>query len=260
MQYSMLIDTSKCAACRGCQIACKQWNQLPAEKTTNEGSYENPLQLSAKTWTKVSFRETSDNGDVEWLFAKRQCMHCTDATCAKVCPTGAAQKTKYGAVVIDQTTCTGCKFCVQNCPFEIPQYDESTNTVKKCRLCFDRISYGLDPACAKTCPPGAIQFGGRTTLIVMAKNRVTALFDNGYQKARVYGERELDGLGVMYILTADPEVYGLPSDPQVPVSAILWQDILKPAGAIAGGVTLAALAASYLLNLGYGQKTEKGGD
>jgi formate dehydrogenase iron-sulfur subunit len=259
MANSMLIDTSKCTACRGCQVACKQWNQLPAEKTTNKGSYENPPALTAKTWTKVGFKETGQNGQVEWLFAKRQCFHCTDPTCAKVCPTGAVKKTDYGAVVIDEKKCSGCKFCVQNCPFEVPQYDESANTVKKCWLCFDRISNGLDPACAKTCPTGAIQFGKRNELISGAKDRIALLVDRGFKKASLYGENELGGLGVMYILTADPTVYGLPDDPQVPASAVLWQDILKPAGAIAGGVTVVALAASFLLNLGYERKTEKGG-
>lgn len=260
MANAMLIDTSKCTACRGCQVACKQWNQLPAEKTTNEGTYENPPSLSPKTWTKVSFKEISQGEKLEWLFAKTQCMHCTDATCVKVCPTGAAQKTDQGAVIIDQEKCSGCRFCVQNCPFEIPKYDETTNTVKKCRFCYDRVSNGLYPACAKTCPPGAIQFGPRDQIISTGKERVSTLISKGYKNANFYGDTQLDGLGVMYVLTEKPTLYGLPEDPKVPPSAVLWQDILKPVGAIAGGVTLVALIASFLANLGYKPEAPKGGN
>jgi len=259
MANAMLIDTSKCNACRSCQVACKQWNQLPAEKTKNRGTYENPPSLSPKTWTKVGFKEVYQDGQIKWLFTKRQCMHCTDATCVKVCPTGAAQRTDQGSVIIDQKKCTGCQICVNNCPFEVPQYDESTNTVKKCWFCFDRVSNGLEPACAKTCPSGAIQFGSHDELVAAGKDRVAALVDRGYKKANLYGDAQLDGLGFMYVLTEKPTVYGLPEDPQVPLSAILWQDILKPVGAVAGGVTLVALAASFFASLGYEQKAEKGG-
>ncbi len=259
MANAVLIDTSKCTACRGCQVACKQWNQLPAEKTTNRGSYENPATLSSKTWTKVTFKETSNDGNPEWLFAKTQCMHCTDATCVRVCPTGAAQKTELGAVIIDQKECTGCRFCVENCPFEVPQYDETTNTAKKCRLCYDRISNGLGPACAKTCPTGAVQFGERDRLVSSGKERVSSLTEKGLTNANLYGDTQLDGLGVMYVLTQKPASYGLPEDPKVPPSAVLWQDILKPVGAIAGGATLVALIASFVANLGYKPDTSKGG-
>lgn len=259
MANAMLIDTSKCTACRGCQVACKQWNQLPAEKTECTGTYENPPALAPSTWTRVTFNEVGDSNDLQWLFAKIQCMHCTDATCVKVCPTGAAQKTDEGSVIIDQEKCTGCQFCVQNCPFEVPAYDEETNTVKKCRGCFDRVSNGMEPACAKTCPTGAIQFGERDELISAAKDRVSALEDNGFKNASLYGEEQLGGMGVMYVLTEKPDVYGLPDDPKVPPSAILWQDILKPVGAIAGGATVAALVVSFLANLGYKPHEEKGG-
>jgi len=260
MAYAMLIDTSKCTACRGCQVACKQWNQLPAEKTRNRGSYENPPALSSKTWTRVGFKEISKDGKIEWLFTKRHCLHCTEATCVKVCPTGAAQKTDQDSVLIDQKKCTGCKFCIENCPFEIPKYDASTNTAKKCELCFDRISNGLDPACVKTCPPNAVRFGERNELISSAKGRVSSLVNQGYSKANLYGDTQLEGLGVMYVLIERPSEHGLLEDPQVPPSAVLWQDILKPAGAIAGGVTLVAIFASFLANLGYKQEAEKGGN
>ena len=111
---SLLIDTSKCMACRGCQIACKQWNQLPAESTKNTGSYENPPTTMGKTYTKVAFKEVVEpgTGNVKWLFRKEQCMHCTSANCIKMCPVDARAKNEFGFTEIDTEKCIGCGVCV----------------------------------------------------------------------------------------------------------------------------------------------------
>ncbi len=262
MAKAMLIDVSKCTACKGCQVACKAWNELPAEKTEFKGTYENPLSLSPTTWTRVKFIEMAENGEVKWLFLKTQCLHCTEATCVKVCPTGAAHKTEEGAILIDKEKCTGCKYCVQNCPFEIPKYDADENKVFKCRFCFDRVSNGLTPACALTCPPGAVRFGERDELVSLGRDRVSALKANGNPNAKLYGETELGGLGVMYVLPEKASIYGLPKEPRVPISVVLWEDILKPLGPILGGAAVAAFALSFLLNIGYkhGEEAEEGGE
>ncbi|KPJ57964.1 MAG: hypothetical protein AMJ42_04180, partial [Deltaproteobacteria bacterium DG_8] len=181
---AMLIDTSKCTACRGCQVACKQWNELPEETTTffptNKG-YQNPPDLTANTYCLVEFfsSETSE-GDPEWLFRKRQCMHCTDAECVELCPYDAAQKdTDTGFVVFDEEKCKGCGLCVDNCPFEAPRLTAPQNgKSKKCFAClypYDRLSEGEEPkpACAKTCPSGAITYGDRTTMISVGTARVS---------------------------------------------------------------------------------------
>ena len=119
MPKARLIDVSKCTACRGCQVACKQWNDLPAEHTTQTGTYENPPELSGSTWIKVEFREKPG----EWLFRAHTCMHCTDASCEKVCPTGAISHNGE-VVIIDQEWCIGCGYCVQACPYGVPHKDE----------------------------------------------------------------------------------------------------------------------------------------
>ncbi len=232
MPKARLIDTSKCTACRGCQVACKQWNELKAEHTKQEGTYENPPELSAQTWIKVEFEERPG----EWLFRAHTCMHCTDASCEKVCPTGAISH-QGEMVIIDQDICIGCGYCVQACPFHVPGKDEEEGTARKCRFCIDRITNGMAPACATTCPSGAIQFGERSDLITAGKSRVQTLKnDYGYSNANLYGEHELGGLHTLYVLTDEPSVYNLPDEPQLAVSSNVTQWL---SGIITAGVVAA---------------------
>ena len=231
MPKARLIDTSKCMACRGCQVACKQWHELPVVPTVQEGTYENPPELSGHTWIRVEFRERPG----EWLFRAHTCMHCTEASCKEVCPTGAISH-QGEFVVIDQEWCIGCGYCVQACPFNVPHKDEITGTARKCTFCIDRVSNGIEPACAKTCPTGAIQFGERADLLSVAHERVQALAANGYPNACLYGENELGGLHTIYVLTERPSVYGLPESPQLVTSNGVAQWL---SGIIAGGVVAA---------------------
>jgi len=229
MTKARLIDVSKCMGCRACQVACKQWNNLEATSTEQRGTYENPPQLSSNTWIRVQFRERLN----EWLFRAQTCMHCTDAGCEKVCPTGAVSH--HGeAVVIDQEWCVGCGYCVQACPFQVPHKDEITGTARKCTFCIDRITNGEQPACAKTCPPNAIQFGERDDLLNTAHQRVQTLALNyGYRSAQVYGENELGGLHTLYVLTDKPSVFGLPEEPKVATTLVGTQWL---SGVVAAGV------------------------
>ncbi len=214
-KMAMLNDVSKCMACRACQVACKEWNELPAETTRNWGTYENPPRLSAHTWTRVQFRETTGSG-VEWAFMKKQCMHCTDAPCVANCPTGAMHWVQDNFVVVDQAWCIGCRYCVQSCPYQVPALDPATGTVKKCTFCVDRVTGGLEPACAKACPTGAISFGTREEMLARANQRVVYLREQGVTEAQVYGMHQLAGLNVVYVLTHPPAFYGLPEDPTRP--------------------------------------------
>jgi formate dehydrogenase iron-sulfur subunit len=227
MVKAMLVDTSKCTACRGCQVACKQWWELPAVSTKNQGTYENPRDLSAETWNRIKFREIGDNGTVRWLFTRQSCMHCTEAVCVKVCPTYARGYHEFGFVTIDQERCIACGRCVMFCPFSIPRLGNSDVSPRltvelgaprgvtyECIFCRDRVEDGLTPACAKACPPGAVQFGERTDLIEQGRARVDTLKAT-YQKAHLYGENELGGLHVMYVLTEETSVHALPEEPHV---------------------------------------------
>jgi len=240
MAKAILIDTSKCTACRGCQVACKQWNDLPAEKTHNWGSYQNPEHLSAVTWKLVTFHEDDEGDEFQWLFLPKQCLHCTDASCVSVCPTGAAHY-RGGTVLIDQTLCIGCGYCVEACPFDVPHSmpgpdDRHKGTARKCTMCVDRIDNGLEPACAKTCPAGAYSFGERSELIAKGKAIVERLRSKGHLSASLYGENELGGLHVMFVLQDSPQKYGLPTNPQVATKNVLGQWL---SGFVATGVVAA---------------------
>ena len=217
---AFMIDTSRCTACRSCQVACKQWNKLPAESTVNRGSYENPAQLTPHLYNKIEFVEKGEGNDFKWLFFNKRCLHCGEAGCIKVCPSaGALYRTAEGLVGFDQEKCISCNYCVNGCPFDVPRYD-ANNKVTKCHGCLDRVSNGLQPACVKACPTASLKWGDRDQLIAEAKAA-------GRQ---VYGEMALGGLNAMYALDDTPQSYNLAENPQIPQSIFLWKDVIKPLG------------------------------
>ncbi len=228
MAKAMLMDTSKCIGCRACQVACKQWNQLPADETVFTGTYENPPRVSPNTWMRITFQEEDTEKGVKWYFGNQRCMHCTDAACEIVCPVGAIYHTEAGAVNIDFNKCIGCNYCAANCPFKVISFDRKTDLPTKCTFCFDRTANGYQPACAGACPTGAIAYGERRDLIHQASNRVMVLQDKGNANAMLYGLDELSGTGMMYILEDVPSHYNLPVAPEVPLQARLWSMLFKP--------------------------------
>ncbi len=175
---SVLIDLSKCIGCRACQVACKQWNQLPGEKTVNVGSHQNPQDLSASTWTLVRFKETESNGKVDWTFFKDQCRHCLEPPCKAAgddYAPGSMIQDENGAVVYLPTTNKITEDLKEMCPYGIPRKDEKTGSWHKCTFCHDRIANGLIPACVKACPTGTLTFGDRDEILALGKQRVEEL-------------------------------------------------------------------------------------
>lgn len=245
MAKTMFIDTSKCTACRGCEVACKNWNDLKADIRPFNGSYQTKEDFATQTYTFVNMTEVEKGTGVDWLFGKRQCMHCTEAACMMVCPKNAIQRSPQGAVYIEQDLCIGCGYCVQNCPFGVVKLDTATHKSSKCSLCVSRIENGLTTACSKTCPPGAIQFGEREDLLRAAQIRL-AQVRRTYPNANLYGNKECGGT-VLYILLDDPAVYGLPPHGvQVPWQVKFWQNFARPLGNIAlGGTALLLLVATW---------------
>lgn len=223
----MLIDVSKCIACRGCQIACKQWWKLPTMLTINRGTHENPPDLSFGTWNRIQFNEIEHNGKRKWLFTRKACMHCSKAVCVWVCPSYARAYNDLGYVTIDQERCIGCGRCAEYCPFEVPKLGKHGASPRipvklgpprlvsySCTFCEDRLEDGLTPACAKTCPTEAIRFGELADLVVLGQARVNVL-KASYPKANLYGKKELGGLKVVYVLIEESSIHGLPQNPQI---------------------------------------------
>lgn len=264
MAKAILYDATKCTACRACQVACKGWNELPAEVTNNRGTYENPPDLSPSTWLKIKFREAAPGGNIRWLFTRRACMHCTDASCVKVCPNGSLYHDEAGFVAFNKDTCTGCGYCIDACPFDVPRSTRNPIGIAKmdkCTFCttpgLNRIAEGWEPACVKTCPTGALTYGDRLSLIAEGKQRVADLQDKGWKNAYLYGDKELGGLHVMYVLDDSPAAYGLPVDPQVPAATIAWQDVIQPLGWTLGGLTILGLGFNWLVARANIKKEEK---
>lgn len=251
---AILYDASCCTACKGCQIACKQWNQLPSPMSNDEytfsGSLESPLHNDGNTWLHIGFREEfgGPNG-IAWAFSRVSCQHCTNAACVSACPSGACHYTESGAVVIDPEVCIGCKYCAAACPFDVPKYSEREGVSRKCWMCEDRTAEGQTPACVKTCPAGALKFGERDEILAAGHARLDAV-KGTFPDAVLYGENEMGGLHVIQVLPFGAEAHGMPLDPQVPLLRQL-SDLLKPAAAVGAAVTVAALAVSFFRSRGY---------
>jgi formate dehydrogenase iron-sulfur subunit len=210
MSRAVLVDLVRCMGCRGCQVACKSWNGNPCEDTQCEGSYENPPSLSASTWTRVRFNEVEEAGNMNWVFAKQQCMHCEHPACVSACPVQALHKLESGPVVYDAERCIGCRYCMVACPFHVPQVDFNDNlpVINKCKFCADRVDEGLEPACVKACPTGALTFGDREALLEDGRQRIAARPDKYVNY--IYGEHEAGGTSWMYLSPVSFAAIGFP--------------------------------------------------
>jgi formate dehydrogenase iron-sulfur subunit len=241
-KVAKLIDISKCIGCKACQSACMEWNDLRDTVGDTSGVYDNPRDLTDESWTVMRFFEVEPNGKLEWLIRKDGCMHCADPGCLKACPSpGAIVQYSNGIVDFHQENCIGCGYCVTGCPFNIPRISKKDSKAYKCTLCSDRVSVGLEPACVKTCPTGAIVFGSKEDMIVHADERVADLKERGYDSAGLYDPAGVGGTHVMYVLQhADrPELYNLPKDPRISPLVSLWKGVGKP-------IALLALAAAAI--------------
>jgi formate dehydrogenase iron-sulfur subunit len=270
-------DSSVCIGCKACEVACKEWNGVPEDGLDLLGSsYDNSFALGASTWRHVKFIEQTrpvrpapvslgmpatglpgaegTAGPVtefRWLMESDVCKHCTHAGCLDVCPTGALMRTEFGTVVVQDDICNGCGYCVPACPFGVidrrigDKDTKNAGIAQKCTLCYDRLTDGLEPACAKACPTQSIQFGDLDELRERAAGRLAQLHDAGVTEARLYGESPDDGVGgsgAMFLLLDEPEVYGLPPDPVVSTRDL--PDMWKRAG-LAAGALLAAAALAF---------------
>ena len=238
-------DTTVCIGCKACEVACKEWNQLPAAnggvRTLSGDSYDNTRHLDGIHWRHVKFIEqfSEDRRQGRWLMMSDVCKHCVRAGCLEVCPTGAIIRTEFDTVVIQSDACNGCRDCIGACPFGVIGINPASGTAQKCTLCYDRMKVGLEPACAKACPTESINFGTIANLKKMAQARVGRLKDTGERRAYLYGTDEamLGGLNSFYLLVDRPEVYGLPPDPKIPSRNLKVSAVWSVLGAFAIALT-----------------------
>jgi formate dehydrogenase iron-sulfur subunit len=252
-------DTSVCIGCKACEVACKEWNDVPADAgPTGSGttdltgidllgwSYDNTGALGANTWRHVAFIESEHDsgprqGDVRWLMSSDVCKHCTHAACLDVCPTGSLIRTEFDTVYIQPDICNGCGYCVPACPYGVIDIRPDDGRAFKCTLCYDRTKDGLTPACAQACPTESIQFGPLDELRERADRRLEQLHSDGVTEARLYGHDPDDGVGgngAFSLLLDEPEVYGLPPDPIVTTRDLpkMWKRAALTAAGLAAAV------------------------
>ncbi len=253
-------DTTLCIGCKACEVACKQWNQLPDDGFEFTGmSYDNTVHLGASTWRHVSFIErpvalsNQDAGAFSWLFNSDVCKHCQRAGCLESCPTGSIIRTEFDSVYVQPDICNGCGYCVVNCPFGVIERREEDGRAWKCTLCYDRLRADMTPACAKACPTESIQFGDLDELRQRAKKRVGHLHETGLKEAYLYGESAesqpgTEGLNAFFLLLDQPEVYNLPPDPVVPTKTA--GDAWKSMALAALGIAAAAVGSVFAGRLG----------
>jgi formate dehydrogenase iron-sulfur subunit len=249
-------DTTLCIGCKACEVACKQWNQLPEDGLIFTGmSYDNTISLGASTWRHVAFIErpvalsTQDGGAFSWLFSSDVCKHCARAGCLESCPTGAILRTEFDSVYVQPDVCNGCGYCVVNCPFGVIDRREDDGRAWKCTLCYDRLSEGMEPACAKACPTDSIKFGDLDQLRETADARIETLHQKGMPEAYLYGasaesQPGTEGLNAFFLLVDKPEAYNLPPDPVVPTKKGV--DAWKSFAFAAAGLVVTALGSALL--------------
>jgi formate dehydrogenase iron-sulfur subunit len=255
MGTGFFTDTTLCIGCKACEVACKQWNQLPEDGYHFTGmSYDNTTALGATTWRHVAFVErpvpvTGADTGLAWLMASDVCKHCARAGCLENCPTGAIIRTEFNSVYVQPDICNGCGYCVSGCPFGVIDRNHVDGRAWKCTLCYDRQRDGMQPACAKACPTHSIQFGEIDNLRQRAQERVEQLHEMGVKEAYLYGEDAASqpgtgGLNAFFLLLDKPEVYNLPPNPEVPTHK--GKKSWMSAGIAAIGLTAAAFASVML--------------
>jgi len=265
-------DTTVCIGCKACEVACKQWNDLPSDGGSfgKRGSYDSTGSLGPSTWRHVRFVESVDEGEHDldlvawaeasgngapalerWMFMSDVCKHCTNAGCLDACPTGALIRTEFETVIVQADVCNGCGFCIPACPFGVIDRDRIDGRAAKCTLCYDRLRDELEPACAKACPTDSIMFGPHDELVEVARGRVVELHERGLSDAYLYGagdaaeESLAGGLGAFFLLTQPPERYGLPAQAESPIQENTPVSTAAGLAAALGAATITV--ASFLL-------------
>ena len=258
------VDVTLCDGCRACMVACKNWNDLPAEPEPFRGTIQSHERLTANTWNIITYDETESKAEadkLEWLFRHKSCMHCNEAGCQKACPESAIYYTEFNTVNIDPDKCVGCGYCVQGCPFDVVKLatyqDENGKEYRKaqkCTMCIDRLEEGLRPACVTACHTNCLVYDEKEMVLAEAEERL-AKVQGRFPNANIYNPPGINGVNTVYLLADKPNVYGLPENPKVALSQIIWKDYAHPIGkALLGATSMAvigSMVARKFLNKGH---------
>jgi formate dehydrogenase iron-sulfur subunit len=249
---AFLTDSTLCIGCKACEVACKEWNDVPSDGYAWSGlSYDNTLALGHSTWRHVKFVEHQPRvglggnagESLSWQFSSDVCKHCEHAGCLEACPTGSIVRTEFGSVYVQPDICNGCGYCVVACPFGVIDRRPDDGRAFKCTFCYDRQKAGLKPACASVCPTDSIQFGDLDALRARATERVGELHARGVTDASLYDpvDTSVGGTHALFIVRGDPRGYNLPPDPQVPGVFLeaSWRSAAIGAGALLASALLA---------------------
>ncbi len=249
---AFLTDSTLCIGCKACEVACKEWNNIPSDGFDWKGfSYDNTGSLGHSTWRHVKFIEGGvvaglggNSPDLlSWGFSSDVCKHCENAGCLEACPTGAIVRTEFGGVFIQSDVCNGCAYCVVACPFGVVERNPDAGMAFKCTFCYDRQKEELKPACATACPTESIKFGDIDELRGEAEDRMARLKQAGFNDVYLYNPQDssVGGIHAFFIVRGDPERYNLPPSPEVPTTYLRkgWVSAAIGAGLMLAGTLFA---------------------
>jgi formate dehydrogenase iron-sulfur subunit len=214
-RHGVLVDMTRCIGCRRCETSCAIINNLPEPivPSTDKSVFEKKRKLDAQTYTTVN-RYSNEQRLSEPVYRKSQCMHCDEPACVSACLVAALKKTPEGPVIWEEKRCIGCRYCMNACPFYVPAYEYTnafTPKIQKCFMCYhQRMVKGQVPACVAVCPVEALNFGKRSEVVKLARERIRTHTDKYID--RIYGEHEAGGTSWLYIGPMPFDKVDLPSD------------------------------------------------
>jgi len=269
--WGMLYDSTLCVGCQACVTRCQDIN-FPARNPQGEQTWSNNAKLTPYTnniiqvWRSGTAQHKDQPTD-GYAYIKKQCMHCVDPNCVSVCPVSALKKDpKTGIVHYDASVCTGCRYCMVACPYNVPKYDYNNpfGALHKCELCnqagVERLNKGGLPGCVEVCPTGAVIFGTREALLAEAQKRLKLQPGSEYSYPRqtldandpnvrevpkyhphLYGEHEGGGTQVMVLTGVPYTCLGLPELDDVSTGArseniqhTVYKGMMLPLAVLAG--------------------------
>lgn len=257
---TLLFDSARCTGCKRCQMVCSAQRGL---KGGDEGA--SSVTAPVAPWAPdvdgnalmalTYLEQAAGEKGFQYTFSRKSCMHCRDAACVRVCPTGAmAVDEETGFVRNRADRCVSCGLCETVCPFDVPRLNEAQRRVVKCDGCADAVASGGVPLCVGACSTGALLFGERADLLEEGQQRVAALQEQGFADACLFGATEQGGLRVLEVLKYG--LAGVRGEVLADTGSNKTVQAVELTGPASLGV-LGALTVGGIVLFGYGMKQPK---